>query len=145
MSGLPVGQGQMGIRSLVHPPWWPGGIHSSSVHCPAGCGAWLTWYRNHFPSGALEGNLFSMRQSSLLTIFSSLSSILLFSLTYLILIQRTALLALHFYPNIFPTPPHSLPATFLTHSLHCPKGILDQKSQSEHFYFSPGHIPPPRQ
>lgn len=105
-------------------------------------------YRNHFPSGALEGDLFSMWQSSnpLFShlIFSPLSSIPL--LPYLsrpypeVCPSGFAFLSKH-----FPIPPHSLPVTFLTHSLNCPKAILDQKSQSEHFYFSPGHIPSPRQ
>lgn len=138
----------MGIGSLVH----TGGQEASTTPlCTVLQAVRLgsLGYRNHFPSGALEGDLFSMRQSSnpLLShlLFSSLSSILLFSLTYLVLIQRTAFLDSHSYPNIFPIPSHSFPVPFLTHSLNCPKAILDQKSQSEHFYFSPGHIPSPRQ
>ena len=41
-----------------------------------------------------------------------------------------------FISRSFPGPPHSLPITHLTQSLNCPKAILDQKSQREHFYFS---------
>lgn len=50
-----------------------------------------------------------------------------------------------FISKSFPGPPHSLPITHLIQSLNCPKAILDQKSQREHFYFSPYHIPCLRQ
>lgn len=96
-----LGQGQMGIGSLVHSGDQEAPTTPVCTGLQAG-GIGSLGYRNHFPSGALEGDLFSMGQSSNPHFSqSSLSSILLFSLIYLVLIQWTAVLASHSYPSIF--------------------------------------------